>query len=111
MLSVTAVPVRQISTGVIKVIRRFLLISLTVVSILPVVCCSTLKTGKDIAIDNPMNESKTKQSLNDARQQVEKSRYALDRCLNANSGDQTRCQTEKATYDQDVQNYVSLQSQ
>ena len=94
-----------------KVIRRLLLISLTVVSILPAVCCSTLKTGKDIAIDNPMSESKTKQSLNDARQQVERSRYALDRCLDANSGDQTRCQSEKAAYDKDVENYVSLQSQ
>lgn len=92
-------------------IRRFLLISLTVVSILPAVCCSTLKEGKNIAIDNPMNESKTKQSLSDARQAVEKSRYALDKCLDANSGDQTRCQSEKAAYDQNVQNYVSLQSQ
>lgn len=87
-------------------IRRLLLISLTVVSILPAVCCSTLKTGKDIAIDNPMSESKTKQSLNDARQQVERSRYALDRCLDANSGDQTRCQSEKAAYDKDVESYV-----
>jgi hypothetical protein len=93
------------------VIGRLLLISLTVVSILPAVCCSTLKEGKDIAIDNPMSESKTKQSLNDARQQVERSRYALDRCLDANSGDQTRCQSEKAAYDKDVENYVSLQSQ
>ena len=58
-----------------------------------------------------MSESKTKQSLNDARQQVERSRYALDRCLDANSGDQTRCQSEKAAYDKDVENYVSLQSQ
>lgn len=90
-------------------IRRFLLITLTVVSILPAVCCSTLKTGKDIAIDNPMNESKKKQSLNDARQAVEKSRYALDKCLDANSGDQTRCESQKAAYDRDVQDYVSLQ--
>ena len=92
-------------------IRRFLLISLTITSILPAVCCSTLKTGKDIAIDNPMSESKKKQSMNDARQAVEKSRNALDKCLDANSGDQTRCQSEKAAYDQNVQEYVSLQSQ
>ncbi len=91
-------------------IRRILLISLTVVSVLPAVCCSTLKTGKDIAIDNPMNESKKKQSLNDARQAVERSRSALDKCLNANGGDQTKCQSEKSAYDQDVQNYVSIQS-
>lgn len=92
-------------------IRRILLISLTVVSILPAVCCSTLKTGKDIAIDNPMSESKKKQSLNDARQAVEKSRSALDRCMDASAGDQTKCQSEKSAYDQDVQNYVSLQSE
>ena len=92
-------------------IRRLLLISLTVISILPAVCCSTLKTGKDIAIDNPMSESKNKQSLNEARQQVEKSRNALDQCMKASSGDQSRCGTEKAAYDQDVQKYVSLQSE
>jgi len=93
------------------VIRRILLISLTVISILPAVCCSTLKTGKDIAIDNPMTESKKKQSLNEARQAVEKSRSALDQCMNASAGDQTKCQGEKTAYDQDVQNYVSIQSE
>ncbi|MGH7850842.1 MAG: hypothetical protein ACREOP_11125 [Thermodesulfobacteriota bacterium] len=92
-------------------IRRILLISLTVISILPAVCCSTLKTGKDIAIDNPMSESKKKQSLNEARQAVEKSRSALDQCMNASAGDQTKCQGEKTAYDQDVQNYVSIQSE
>jgi hypothetical protein len=93
------------------VIRRILLISLTVISILPAVCCSTLKTGKDIAIDNPMTESKKKQSLNEARQAVEKSRSALDQCMDASAGDQTKCQGEKTAYDQDVQNYVSIQSE
>lgn len=92
-------------------IRRLLLISLTVISILPAVCCSTIKQGKDIVIDNPMGESKKKQSLNEARQEVEKSRSALDSCLKASSGDQTKCQSEKAAYDRDVQNYVSLQSE
>ena len=92
-------------------IRRILLISLTVISILPAVCCSTLKTGKDIAIDNPMTESKKKQSLNEARQAVEKSRSALDQCMNASAGDQMKCQGEKTAYDQDVQNYVSIQSE
>jgi hypothetical protein len=94
-----------------NVIRRLLLISLTLISIIPAVCCSTLKEGKNIAIDNPMNESKKKQSLNDARQAVERSRSALDKCLEASSGDQTRCQSEKAAYDEDVKNYVSLQSE
>ena len=89
---------------------RLLLIVLTVILILPVIGCNTLKTGKDIAIDNPMSESKQKQSLNDARQEVEKSRYLLDQCLQANSGDQTRCQSQKDTYDRDVADYVSLQT-
>jgi hypothetical protein len=94
-----------------KLIRRLLLILLTVMMILPAVCCSTLKQGKDIAIDNPMNESKKKQSLNDARQAVERSRSALDKCLESSSGDQTRCKSEKASYDESVNNYVSLQSE
>lgn len=111
MLQPTAAPVEQISPGGNKVIRRILLISLTVISILPAVCCSTLKTGKDIAIDNPMTESKKKQSLNEARQAVEKSRSALDQCMNASAGDQTKCQGEKTAYDKDVQNYVSIQSE
>jgi hypothetical protein len=94
-----------------RVLSRVILMLLTVMIILPAVCCSTLKQGKDIAIDNPMSESKKKQSLNDARQAVEKTRSALDKCLEASSGDQSRCQSEKAAYDESVNNYVSLQSQ
>lgn len=89
---------------------RLLLIVLTVILILPVIGCNAFKTGKDIAIDNPMSESKKKQSLNDARQEVEKSRYLLDQCLKTNSGDQTRCQSQKDAYDKDVADYVSLQT-
>ncbi len=92
-------------------IRRILLISLTVISIFPAVACTTFKTGKNIAIDNPMSESKKKQSLNEARQAVEKSRSALDQCMSANGGDQTKCESEKSAYDRDVQNYTSIQSE
>lgn len=77
--------------------------------ILPVAACNTLKTGKNIAIDNPLQESRTMQSLSEARQEVEKSRRALDKCMEASSGDVSRCQSQKAQYDKDVEAYVSLQ--
>lgn len=83
---------------------------LSVISILPLFGCSTIKTGKDIAVDNPIAESRKKQSLSEARQEVEKSRRILDNCLDRNSGDESRCQSEKAKYDQDVEAYVSLQT-
>lgn len=89
------------------------LLSITLVStclIFPVLGCSTLKTGKDIAIDNPIDESRKKKSLSEARQEVEKSRRALDQCLENNSGDESRCQSQKANYDKDVEDYVSLQT-
>lgn len=89
---------------------RLILIALTVISILPIFGCSTIKTGKDIAIDNPIAESRKKQSLSEARQEVEKSRVALDNCLKKNSGDESRCQSEKTKYDKDVEAYVSLQT-
>ncbi len=89
---------------------RLLYITLTVISILPLFGCSTVKTGKDIAIDNPIAESRKKQSLSEARQEVEKSRRILDNCLEKNSGDESKCQTEKANYDKDVEAYVSLQA-
>ncbi len=77
--------------------------------ILPAVACSTVQTGKTMAIDNPLQESRTKQSLSQARQDVEKSRRALDKCMEASGGDETRCQSQKAQYDKDVEAYVSFQ--
>lgn len=89
---------------------RLLLTALAVLSVLPVLGCSTIKTGKDIAIDNPLAESRKKQSLSEARQEVEKSRTILDKCLAKHSGDETRCEREKANYDKDVEAYISLQT-
>ena len=89
---------------------RLLLITITLIYMLPVMGCSTVKTGKDIAIDNPMAESKKNQSLSDARKEVEQSRRVLDQCLEANAGDETKCSTQKANYDKDVEEYVSLQT-
>lgn len=96
---------------------RLVLLMLTVILILPVVGCDTIKTGKDIATDafdavgNPITETKKKQSLYDTRQEVEKTRYQLDQCVKANSGDQTKCESQKAAYDKSVQDYVSLQTE
>ncbi|MFI5323869.1 MAG: hypothetical protein ACHQ6U_10130 [Thermodesulfobacteriota bacterium] len=93
---------------------RLVLLMLTVILILPVVGCDTIKTGKDIATDavgNPITETKKKHSLYDTRQEVEKTRYQLDQCVKANSGDQTKCESQKAAYDKSVQDYVSLQTE
>jgi hypothetical protein len=92
-------------------VNRLVLIMLTMFLILPALGCETIKTGKDIAIDNPMSESKKLHSLSDARQEVERTRYELDQCKKANSGDATRCQSQQTAYDKSVAEYVSLQTQ
>ena len=88
--------------------RSFILASL--ILILPLFACGTFKTGKDIAIDSPIKESRKKQSLSKVRQEVEKSRRELDNCLAKYSGDESKCQREKENYDSDVEEYVSLQA-
>lgn len=88
---------------------RIAAVLILLAAILPAAACSTIKTGKNIAIDNPLQESRTMQSLSEARQEVEKSRRALDKCMAASSGDESRCQSQKAQYDKDVEAYVSLQ--
>lgn len=89
---------------------RLLLVTITLIALIPLAGCNTLKTGKDIAIDNPLAESNKKQSLSEARNEVKQSRRLLDECLEANGGDETKCETQKANYDKDVEEYVSLQS-
>lgn len=89
---------------------RLLLITAILITLLPVTGCNTFKTGKDIAIDNPLAESKKNQSLSEARKEVEQSRRLLDECIQANGGDETKCATQKANYDKDVEEYVSLQT-
>jgi len=84
-------------------------ILLLFVLVIPAAACSTIKTGKTMAIDNPLQESRTKKSLSQARQDVEKSRSALDKCMESSGGDATRCQSQKSQYDKDVEVYVSLQ--
>lgn len=82
----------------------------TLILILPLFACSTVKTGKDYAIDSPLKNSRNNKSLSEARQDVEKSRRELDNCLENYSGDETKCQREKESYDQDVENYADLQA-
>ena len=88
--------------------RAFILA--TLILVLPLFACGSFKTGKDIAIDSPVKESRKKQSLSKARQEVEKSRRVLDDCLADNSGDESKCQRQKENYDADVEEYVSLQT-
>ena len=78
--------------------------------ILPLFACSTAKTGKKYAIDSPIKSSRNQKSLSDARQDVERSRRELDQCLDRYSGDETKCQREKESYDQDVETYANLQA-
>jgi len=89
---------------------RWFSILAILVLILPLFACGTFKSGKGIAIDSPIKESRKKQSLSKARQEVEKSRRELDNCLAKYSGDESKCQREKENYDVDVEEYVSLQT-
>ena len=88
---------------------RRALILLSLIIILPAVGCSTVKTGKTIAIDNPIESSRNQKSLADARRDVKESRRLLDKCLEINEGDETMCEAQKENYDRDVEIYVSLQ--
>lgn len=88
---------------------RLTLLILTLILLSPLSGCSTLKTGKTIAIDNPIESSRTKKSLSDARRDVKESRRLLDKCLELNEGDETKCEAQKENYDRDVEVYVSLQ--
>ena len=88
---------------------RGTLILLTLIFILPIAGCSTVKTGKTIAIDNPIESSRNQKSLADARRDVKESRRLLDKCLELNEGDETKCEAQKQNYDRDVEVYVSLQ--
>ena len=76
--------------------------------ILPAAACSTIKTGKTMAIDNPLQESRNKKSLNQARQDVEKSRRALDKCMESSGGGLPRLQGQKTNYPKDAEAYASL---
>lgn len=86
-----------------------LLLCAALISI-PVLGCGTLKSGKTVAIDNPLESSRTKKSLSEARRDVKESRRLLDDCLEKNEGDETKCEAQKENYDRDVEAYVSIQT-
>jgi len=88
---------------------RLTLLLLTVILLFPLSGCGTFQTGKTIAIDNPIETSRGKKSLSDARRDVKESRRLLDKCLELNEGDETKCELQKDNYDRDVEVYVSLQ--
>ena len=83
----------------------------SLIIIFPLIACSSIKTGKNIAIDSPLKNSQQNKSLSDARQDVEKTRRELDSCLAGYSGNETKCTTQKENYDQAVELYVSFQTQ
>lgn len=91
-------------------LRRSILIG-SLLIILPITACSSIKTGKNIAIDSPLKNSQKNKSLSDARQDVEKTRRELDNCMASYSGDETKCTAQKENYDQAVEEYVSYQTQ
>ncbi len=88
--------------------HRHLILAILVI-VLPLFACSTVKTGKDYAIDSPLKNSRNHKSLSEARQEVEKSRRELDDCLESYSGDESKCRNQKEAYDQDVEEYATLQ--
>ena len=89
---------------------RFRTILITLILIMPIAGCGTIKAGKTIAVDNPIDTSRNKKSLSDAREDVQNSRRELDKCLSVNSGDETRCAAQKKQYDADVETYADLQT-
>jgi len=94
--------------GGFTMLRRSIFVIL--IFVVPLFACSSMKTGKNIAIDSPLKKSQTNKSLSEARQDVEKTRGELDSCLAAYSGDETKCKREKENYDQAVEEYVSYQT-
>ncbi|HEX9665150.1 MAG TPA: hypothetical protein VGA95_01165 [Thermodesulfobacteriota bacterium] len=81
------------------------------ITITPLAGCGYYDTGKEILVDKPMDSSKRRQKLLDAREMVEKSRRNYENCLKKNPEDESRCENYKKSYEKDVETYSSLQSQ
>jgi hypothetical protein len=89
---------------------RQILIVISII-IIPVAGCGYYDSGKEMLVDKPLDSSRRQQELLDARAGVEKSRRDYENCLNKNSEDESKCENFKTTYEQNVENYSSLQSQ
>ncbi len=76
-------------------------------------CAKTKETGKELynQVDDvvSISESKKKQSLLEARENVKLSKRKLDKCLKRASGDESRCTKEREKYDRDTEIYISIQ--
>jgi len=76
-------------------------------------CAKTKETGKELydQVDDvvSISESKKKQSLLEARENVKLSKRKLDECLKRASGDESRCTKEREKYDRDTDIYISIQ--
>jgi hypothetical protein len=90
-------------------IRRILV--LISIIIIPLAGCGYYDTGKEMLVDKPLDSSKRKQELLNAREGVEKSRRDYENCLKKNPVDESTCESYKTTYEQNVETYSSLQSQ
>jgi hypothetical protein len=93
-----------------KHLIKLLLIAVSF-TIIPLTGCGYYDTGKEILVDKPLDSSQRKQKLLDARERVVKSRREYDNCLKKNSGDESKCENYKNSYNQDVETYGSLQTQ
>lgn len=73
--------------------------------------CGYYDTGKELLVDKPLDSSRRRQELLDAREGVTKSRRDYENCVKKNPEDESRCENYKTTYEQNVEKYSSLQSE
>lgn len=89
------------------------LLFLPVLMIAGLGCAKTKETGKELynQVDDvvSISESKKKQSLLEARENVKLSKRKLDGCLKRSSDDESRCTKEKEKYDRDTDIYITIQ--
>lgn len=71
------------------------------------------EAGKDLAEDlkigNPLEEADIKESLLEARDDVERSKHEYQKCLKRNSGNESACTKLKAEYEESTERYIEIQ--
>ena len=72
-------------------------------------CGGYFKGSKQTFIDNPLDNASRMQALNEARQDLKRSKSEYNTCLKNNEDDVARCDNLKKQYESDVENYTSLQ--
>jgi len=73
--------------------------------------CGAYDTGREILVDKPFQSARSKQDLLDARERVEKSRRVYENCLEKNPEDPSKCESYKKSYEKEMEDYGSLQSE